>query len=144
MFYSHYETLAALTADRYSNPIYCAELKNVRFQIIGATTGTPVGVWKVQVAEDEAAVKQDVARGVYGTPASETAKWTDVVIPEEAVHGLASGQAWSAGTVTWDGAAAMNLWLSLLDAGEVVRLWYDRTSGGTSNTPTIYRAGRSR
>lgn len=140
-FYAKLLDAGVPTADLYSAIFDAPYSRHARFQLEGATTGTPVGVIKVQVCEEPEKARADVVAGVYGTPASETAQWTEVEIPEEAVHGLGSGQAWSAGTVTWDGTAALNLWIDLQDTGALMRVWYDSTSGGTAGSLSIRGAG---
>ena len=134
-----------LETDRVSAPLDARELKDVRFQLQGTTTDTPVGTIYVQVAEDFGTVQDDVVMGLYGT-ANEKAKWVTVSIPLEAVHGLGSGQAWAAGSITWNGTAVLAIWISLLDAGCMVRIKWDNTSAGsgTGATMTIRGAGRSR
>lgn len=133
-FYAKLKTDGALTADLYSEIFDTRFSRHNRFQLEAPNTGTPVGVFKVQVCEEPEKARADVANSVYGTPASETAQWTEVEIPEEGVHGLGSGQAWAAGTVTWDGAAALNLWIDLQDTGALVRVFWDYTSGGNGSS----------
>lgn len=137
---------AAITADRYTDPLDVRELKGFRFQVSGATTGTPVGVFKVQVCENFAEVERDVERGIYGTPGTEKAVWTTVTLPLGSVHGLTTGQTFAGpdDEIAWDGTNALAMWISLLDGACMVRLWWDRTSGGTTNTPTVRAGGRSR
>jgi hypothetical protein len=139
-YYAKLKTDADLSAaDNYTDLFDTRYSRHNRFQVEGATTGTPVAVLKVQVTEEVEKARADVANGVYGS--SDTAQWTEVEIPEEAVHGLGSGQAWSAGTVTWDGTAALNIWIDLQDVGAACRLWYDRTSGGAANASYQVRGG---
>ena len=141
-FYAKLKADGLLTADLYSAIFDTRYSRHNRFQLEAPNTDTPVGVFKVQVTEEVENARADVDNGVYGTPASETAQWTEVEIPEEAVHGLASGQAWSAGTVTWDGTTALNLWINLADTAALCRVWWDYTSGGdTSSLIQIRGAG---
>lgn len=138
-FYAKLKTNGDLTGDVFSDLFDTTHSVHNRFQVEGVETDTPVGVFKVQITEEVEKARADVANGVYGT--ADTAQWTEVEIPEEAVHGLGSGQAWSAGTVTWDGSAALNIWIDLQDVGAACRLWYDRTSGGAADALQVRGAG---
>lgn len=136
-------TAATTATDQYTAFWRTQYSRHNRFQLKAADfSQTPNGVFKAQVCEDIGSAEADVANSVYGTPASETAKWTEVEIPSEAVHGLGSGQTWSGGTVTWDGTAALNIWIDLADTGWLTRLWWDVTSGGgTTSHLTVIGAG---
>ena len=103
----------------------CRSLQLVRFQAVIATTGTPVGVLKVQTTEDPNTASDN-------TVAVTSANVITYTIPDDAVHG--------------DGVAvsgANSTLLNLLHIGGWIRFWYDSTSAGSdAGGVTVHRGGR--
>lgn len=106
---------------------------NIRIQIKGIETSTPVGSFKLFGSEDKAGVEADMRNG------TRTALWTQLNIPAAAVHG--SGfSAFTDGddTVDWDGTAPLNLLLDLDDPPAYLYVMWDRSSGGSASTGKIF------
>jgi hypothetical protein len=125
----------ALTADRRSAVLDCGSARLAEFTLTGVETGTPVAVIKVE-GSDDPRVELDRLRGTT------TATWVEQEIPEGAVHGLGSGQAWSAGTVTWNGAAALAIKLQLEHPTRYMRVFFDYTSGGSAASLVTTRGSK--
>ncbi len=125
----------AFTADRTSNVLRCLGATLARFWLSGVQTGTPVGVFKVQ-GSDDPRVEDDILRG------TSTATWVELEVPETAVHGLGTGQAWASGTITWDGTNALQLLVLLEHPPLYLRVFADYTSGGNGSSLIVVRGSK--
>lgn len=140
-------TAGAMSADVITNPI---ELEHeggntCRFTLSCATTGTPAGVFKFQVTDDHR-YKNDLLTGLYAG-ASETAKWITVEIPAGALHPASSSGVTFSGpssSISYDGTAALLIWVNLENPGIAMRAWWDVTSGGAANTSLRITAATGR
>lgn len=96
--------------------------RNLRVVVEAATTGTPVGKFKLQGSEN------------YGQPGVATPTWFDVELPDGSLDGSGfTDPAADTTEVDWDGTAALVLVINLLWPYRHMRLVYTRTSGGSAS-----------
>jgi hypothetical protein len=134
----------ASDASSVGAPISCNEESNVRVQVSGVTTGTPVGTFVFYGCESTHAAEVDKAHGVF-KPGSGTAQWTPLNIPEQAVHGTGF-TAFSDVTaaIAWDGSTTLNMDVNLDSPPAYLAIAWVRTSGGSASTNKITAIGNAR
>lgn len=123
----------ASNADASSAAQNLRNATNIRIQIKGVNTGTPVGTFKLFGSEDKAGVENDLRHG------TSTAQWTQMNIPEQAVHG--SGYtAFSDVTdaIAWDGSSALDMLIDLDSPPAYMYVMWDRASGGSASVGKVY------
>ncbi len=129
--------LKTLAASGVSSPLDCRSFRNIRMQgRITVFSDTPVGKFQVQGTEEPLAVISDLNRSLYGG-ASETAQWTTLTLPDGSVHGMTTTVLAFSGPstdITFDGSAAFNFIIDLVNVPAMLRLKYVRTSGGGNAT----------
>lgn len=126
----------ASNAVAYSPVLDLRNAQNIRIQVKGAITSTPVGNFELYGSEDFATIDDEVARGT--ALSASTAMWTKLNIPEQAVHG--SGYTAFSDVqdhVAWDGTVALNMLIDLDDPPAFVYLKWARASGGSASTNKI-------
>lgn len=126
----------ALTADRTSKWLDCQSARVIQFDVDVAQAGAATGIIKVQGTDDPAAAYDNQIGG------STAAQIREVEVPENAVHGLGAGQAWAAGTVTFDGTAAVALSIKLEHPFKFMRVFLDHTGAGNGSSLAVVRGSK--
>lgn len=126
---------ASLEEDRTSLPLKCAGAVLGKFHIDGVETDAPAGEWMFE-GSDDPRVEEDLVRDTA------TAKWAELEVPAEAVHGLKAGQAVSAGRVTWDGANPFNALVLLEHPPAYMRVSWVYSGGGSADSLANVRGSK--
>ncbi len=136
----------ASNADANGVVLWTDRCANVRFDVEGVNTSTPVAAIEIWFSEDKTAVETDAAAGSVG-PGLGTAKWHKCNIDPGAVHGAG----YTAFTdpqdfIAWNGVADLGIGIDLNDPFTYMCPVYNRSSGGSASTGkvTIRAAGARR
>ena len=113
----------AMTADFYSQWIDTRGMTELTFHLTNVATGSPVGVWKVEVTNDPLVAKEKAKEPIV-TGASSAAKLIDISSSISPLYGTG---------LTVSGA---NNTFFALTGGlpRFVRIWFDYSSGGSASS----------
>lgn len=118
----------ASNADSSSAPQNLRNANNIRFQVKGVETSTPVGSFKFFGSEDKAGIEADLAHG------TSSAQWTQLNIPAAAVHGSGFSTVTDGDDhISWDGTTPLNMLVDLDDPPAYMYVMWDRSSGGSAS-----------
>ena len=123
----------ASNASASSSPQNLRNATNIRIQVKGTETSTPVGTFKLYGSEDKAGVEADLRHG------TSNAQWTPLNIPAAAVHGSGFSTVTDGDDhISWDGTAPLNMLIDLDDPPAYLYVAWTHTTGGSASTGKIY------